>query len=96
MSGIRSLAILIVSRSSALASFIGTTVLVWFLGFRPPLVAIRTSPCSGVQGPAFPTNPCWEVPVGCSIFSVTSFSDSLGNVISRASLAPIPKLAFFI
>ena len=96
MSGIRSLAILLVSRLSAPASSIGTTVLVWFLGFRPPLVAIRTSPCSGVQGPAFATYPCWEDPIRCSIFSVTSFSGHLGNAISGVSLAPIPKLTFFI
>ena len=96
MPGIRSLAILLVSRLSAFASSIGTTVLVWFLGFRPPLVAIRTSPCSGVQGPTFATNPCWEDPIRCSIFSVTSFSGHLGISISGASLVPIPKLTFFI
>ena len=96
MPGIRSLAILLVSRLSAFASSIGTTVLVWFIGFRPPLVTIRTSPCSGVQGPAFATNPRWEDPIRCSIFSVTSFPGHLGNAISGASLAPIPELAFLI
>ena len=96
MPGIRSLAILLVSRLSALSSSIGTTVLVWFLGVRPPLFAIRTSPCSGIQGPAFATNPRWEDPIRCSIFSVTSFPGHLGNAISGAPLAPIPELAFLI
>ena len=96
MSGIRSPAILLVSGLSAFASSIGTTVLVWFIGFRPPLVTIRTSPCSGVQGPAFVANPCWEDPIRCSIFSLTSFSCHLGIAISGATLALIPKLAFSI